>query len=161
MLNHENIKSIATETNTSKTIFDALERRQRYRRQTNLSKFESQLLNNGEKIVNDEYLNTFKKLETAGVGSLIIGRRGKPNRFVWNYSLKDVAKAAKEEVNLSSLPKMQMGSRKRLSRGRPPKVTPTPKRASPEGISVTINLKPTVSPQDLAAFLDLANSINK
>ena len=38
-------------------------------------------------------LTFWKELEAAGVGSIIYGRKGKPNRFSWHYSLKSVAQS--------------------------------------------------------------------
>lgn len=94
MFTQKEIKSIANGSETAKTVFDVLSKRRRFRRQTNLNKLQQMLMDQGCLIVEDDYINLFKELETKGVGSLIVGRKGNPNRFKWNYSLKSVAKAA-------------------------------------------------------------------
>lgn len=132
MISNE-IKTIAESSDTSKAIFEVLKDRKRFRRYTNLSQFNQVLLNKGYKVVEDEYFDTFKALEKAGAGSLIIGRKGNPNRFIWDYNLKDVAKAASgEEV------KPQVIKR---GPGRPPKVTTVLKvDEKPKTIKLTINI---------------------
>jgi hypothetical protein len=95
MFNESTVKAVFESTPTAGTIRDVLSERIRFRHQTNLNKFRNDLLSAGHKIVEKEYIETFQKLDQLGVGSLIIGRRGKPNRFLWNYNLKDVAKSAK------------------------------------------------------------------
>jgi hypothetical protein len=85
------VGAIANETPTSKAIFKALAERQRFRRRTDLNRLHKTL---GDQITEEEFLSTFKKLQEAGIGSLIIGRKNNPNRFAWNYNLKSVANAA-------------------------------------------------------------------
>lgn len=121
MINNETIKQIAHENSTAKTVFQALDKRQRYRKETNLTKLEHSLLNSGEKIVSDEYFDTFKKLESLGIGSLVLGRKGKPNRFIWNYSLKDVAKAAVKDLSPNEMSRIESKVVKNLKPGRPAK----------------------------------------
>lgn len=157
MFNQEEIKSIANQSPTSKIVFNNLSKRLRFRRGTNLSKFHVQLINAGEKIVEDEYMDTFKKLQTLGVGSLIFGRGGKPNRFKWNYNLKDVAKAA------FSAQKVEMVELQRKP-GRPVKVVE--KRAispkvdtKPSKVSITLEISSNSRPEDITALLDLAKQL--
>lgn len=132
MISNE-IKTIAESSDTSKAIFDVLKDRKRFRRYTNLSQFNQVLLNKGYKVVEDEYFDTFKALEKAGAGSLIIGRKGNPNRFIWDYNLKDVAKAASgEEVKAQVI---------KRGPGRPPKVTTILKvDERPKTLKLTINI---------------------
>lgn len=103
MLDQDVIRSIANESNTSKAVFDTLSKRIRFRRQTNLSKFANLMINKGERIVEEEYIQLFKRLEEAGIGTLVIGRRGKPNRFKWNYNLKDIGRIGMGEIGTKDL----------------------------------------------------------
>lgn len=168
MLNKESvsqIQSIANESSTSKAIFSALSERERYRTRLNLKKFRYDLINKGEKIVEDEYLATFKRLQDLGIGALVIGRKGKPNRFLWHYNLKDVATASsgKSNVELRTLDKMKKPVGR--PRGRPRKnqsiVTGAVLKKHHEPISITINLSPNVSPEDIGALLALVRDMNK
>lgn len=100
MLNHEEITKLADHSQTARHVIEAWSQRKRFRRTTDLNRFYLELINQGFKIIEAEYYEFFKLLEKAGLGSLINGRRlpnGKStsSRFLWNYSLKDVAKAAK------------------------------------------------------------------
>ena len=45
----------------------------------------------------DDVIAWFKLLEQAGVGSYIVGRRGKPTRFEWTTPAVDVGRAARGE----------------------------------------------------------------
>lgn len=92
------LQQIASENETAKAVFSTWAQRRRFRRETNLPRFEASLLQDGHKIVRQDFLQLFKRLEDAGIGSIIVGRHGKPNRFVWNYNLKDVAKNATIET---------------------------------------------------------------
>lgn len=131
MFTKEEIKHIAESTLTSQTVFGVLAKRERYRKETNLTKLHNQLMNQGFSIVEEDYINTFRSLEEKGAGVLIFGRKGKPNRFKWNYNLKGVAKMAKgEETDIQSIkkgPGRPQGSTNIMKRpvGRPRKeVTP-------------------------------------
>lgn len=88
------IKLVAQETPTAHIVFNSLARRQRFRYETNLNKMKNILLNSGEKIVEDEFRALFRKLQDYGVGAIIYGRGSNPDKFKWNYNLRDLAKAA-------------------------------------------------------------------
>jgi hypothetical protein len=93
MLNLSSIRSIAKDSEESQTIFNSLAERKRTRKITDLRQLQYKLLDEGAKLTKEDVMKTFKALEDAGVGSIIIGRKGKPTRFKWNYSIKRVAKA--------------------------------------------------------------------
>lgn len=165
MLNQDKIKTIANSSPTSKVVFNALSERERYRDQLDLRKFKNDLMNKGEKIVQDEYIETFKMLEQLGVGSLIIGRKGKPNRFKWNYNLKDVAKASmNNEVKEFKAIAQPIITTKR-PRGRPRKnqsiLNAVSTKATNQPISITINLPADSNPADVAALLSLVKGMTK
>jgi hypothetical protein len=65
-----------------------------------------------EELGYDAWVAAFKKLEDMGMGALIMGRRGNPNRFRWNYSLKTIGTAAVNGQTLTAhriVPKMRGG----------------------------------------------------
>jgi len=103
---------------TEEVILNNLGKRERFRRETNLSAYQVNLLRKGEKIVDEQFLATWKKWESLGLGSIIYGRKGNATRFKWNYNLKWVAKAAMEGEKAGE-PEALPGAAKR-GRGRPP-----------------------------------------
>lgn len=169
MLNQEELKNVAALNNTSKVVFDTLSKRVRFRRQTNLTNFHNDLMNKGEKIVESEFMDAFKALQILGVGSLIFGRNGKPNRFKWNYNLKDVAKVAlnQDEAEINEMPTPAPIKR---GRGRPRKNAMKQAKtikvhrgmkisASPSIITITLQISANSRPEDIAALLDLAKQL--
>src|SRR6185312_119444 len=85
------LNMIAKENETAKNVFEVFGARERFRRETNLQRLQRSLLENGKKVVDDEFVELFKKLQSAGIGTLVIGRGNKATRFKWHYNLKDVA----------------------------------------------------------------------
>lgn len=106
MFNQEEVRAVAKQSSTSQTIFNSLAQRKRFRRETNLKKFQETLLNEGLGIKEEDYFETFKALEKMGIGSLVIGRKGNANRFIWNYSLKEVAKSAVNKKELTDVQRL-------------------------------------------------------
>lgn len=88
------LKQIAGHSETATVLMFNLAERKRFRNITDISHLKNALIRSGEKIIDEDYIAVFKELEAIGVGSLIIGRRGKPSRFKWNYSLKNIGEAA-------------------------------------------------------------------
>jgi hypothetical protein len=99
MLDQVKVKELAQTSDTTKTVFNALAKRERFRSSTDLAKFHRALLGEGARIVPVEFLELFKRLHDMKVGTLVFGRRGKPNRFIWNYNFKEVAKAATSDMS--------------------------------------------------------------
>lgn len=102
VLNGERLKSIAHANSTAEVVATALALRQRQRTETNVKAMWSSLLRNKEKVVQKEFFQFWKNLEAEGLGSLIVGRRGKHTRFIWNYSLKNVGKSMLEGSDIET-----------------------------------------------------------
>lgn len=98
-LNGKQLHGIAHASHTATVTITALALRERLRHFSDINRTKTQLIRQGEKIVDSDYSQMWKDLQAAGVGSIIYGRRGKPDRFEWHYSLKKVAKAALEGTN--------------------------------------------------------------
>lgn len=90
------LNQISKANKTAEAIFGIFSERIRFRRVTNLQKLHNDLVNQNKPVDDDDMVQTFKSLEDAGLGALVIGRNGNPSRFVWDYNLKEVAKAALE-----------------------------------------------------------------
>lgn len=93
-LKGKELSAIAHASPTAEITMTALALRQRTRHFSDLNRTKNALMNHGEKIVESDYLQLFGDLEKAGVGVIIRGRNGKPDRFEWYYSLKSIAKSA-------------------------------------------------------------------
>lgn len=99
------LKEIANSNDTSLAIFMALANRGRFRTHTDISHMKNTMIRHGEKIILEDYMKTFKELQSLGIGTVIIGRNGAPTRFKWNYSLKSVGQAGMngEDVQVTEL----------------------------------------------------------
>lgn len=99
------LNQIATASDTAKTVTELLASRQRLRHVTDISRVRNDLVKDGSRIVDEEYMAYWKQLQTQKIGNIIYGRKGKPNRFEWHYSLKSVAQAALDgkDVNLEKI----------------------------------------------------------
>jgi hypothetical protein len=93
------LKAIGHASHTAEVTITALALRERLRHFSDITRTRMQLVRNGERIVEEDYMKFWKSLEDAGVGVIVYGRKGKPDRFHWYYSLKKVAKAAIEGTN--------------------------------------------------------------
>lgn len=102
----DTLTEIAKETETAKNVFALFQARERFRRETNLGRLHRTLIEDGKKVVDEELVILFKKLEALGIGTLVIGRGNRFSRFKWHYNLKDVAKAAKADKKLPSKAKI-------------------------------------------------------
>jgi hypothetical protein len=150
-------------------IFKALGNRQRIRTQLDLTQM-YRMMKRELGVGDQEFLAAFRLLEVQGAGSLIIGRRGNPNRFVWKYNLKQVAQAALKGENLKGLEPLDKKSRLiQFAKGKPgPKprtkkefriVTPKQLKTVPT-LQIVINIPENTRPQDVQAYIDLAKDIN-
>lgn len=107
VLNQDKLKAVVNASHTAIVTTLLLALRRRARDYSNLPATKDQLINMGEKIVDEDYKQYWQNLQDLGVGSVIYGRRGNPDRFQWHYSLKTVAKAAIEgkEAQVEALAK--------------------------------------------------------
>lgn len=98
---------VAKLNDAAQKAFETFGQRQRFRSNTNLKRFQRELELKYKTAVDDkQLLETFKGLEDAGMGSLIIGRKSQNTRFAWQYSLRDVAKLAKGEISANEVTKI-------------------------------------------------------
>lgn len=98
-LDGKTLKAIANKNHTSSVAATALAMRERIRTETDIKRTQSSLIRSGEKINKDDFLAFWEDLQNAGVGEIKYGRKNKPHRFNWFYSLKDVSKAMLEGVS--------------------------------------------------------------
>lgn len=96
VLNSEKLRSVSHASHTAEVTITALAIRERLRHFSDITRTRNTLIRKGEKIVDADYISFWKGLQEAGVGVIVYGRKGKPDRFEWHYSMKKVAEAALE-----------------------------------------------------------------
>lgn len=99
-LDGNKLKAIAHRTPTATVTANSLAGRERIRHFSDITRTRSQLIREGQMIVDADYEQFWNDLQAAGVGSIVYGRKGKPNRFAWHYSLKSVAKSMLQGVDM-------------------------------------------------------------
>lgn len=95
-LNGSKLKQITNASHTAVVTMLLLALRQRARGFSNIPATKEQLLAMNEKVVEEDFQTFWKELQAAGIGSIVYGRRGRPDRFQWHYNLKQIAKIAIE-----------------------------------------------------------------
>lgn len=98
-LDGNKLKEIANRNPTANITALALAVRERIRNASDIPRTRAQLMREGNPIVESDYTQFWKELQDAGVGQLILGRRGQPAKFAWHFSLKAVSKAMIEGTN--------------------------------------------------------------
>lgn len=92
------LKAIAHENDNAEVIFKYLRERQRTRPVMDLRQVLYKICNeSGDLLKMEDVMHTFRRLQDIGVGSIIIGRGSRPNRFKWNYSIQQISKLAGED----------------------------------------------------------------
>jgi hypothetical protein len=136
----QKIQQLAESDTSVKTVMEALSKRRRFRSKTDLYHFRDQVKKfTGSEMDSETIINTFKELQSAGVGRLILKReRGQKSparpRFEWRYSLKDVARAAGFGEPLTNEPKEIAKKRGRPRKEKEVKVGQKGKRGRPRKI---------------------------
>lgn len=92
-LNKSELGKVAHKNATSEAVFNVLAIRERNREETDLRRLRNQLVEEGFKIVPEEFKDTFQALAKAGVGELVAAHNGHPARFKWHFSLIEVGQA--------------------------------------------------------------------
>lgn len=121
-LDGNRLKKVADASHSAKVTIQNLIGRERFRNSSDITRLKRDLIKEGRKIVDKDYIQFWKDLQDAGVGSIVYGRRGKADRFEWHYSLKKVAEAASQGKN-TEVPTLKGVKNSRVilrKRGRPP-----------------------------------------
>jgi hypothetical protein len=156
-------------------IYKVLGSRQRIRQQTDLTQLYRQIKKLDKTVDEKSFLATFRKLELDGAGSLVIGRRGNPNRFVWKYNLKDVATRLNKNKSIDDLkPLEETNSRlvqftkpaRKMAIVKPKELKRTIQRqaaavqAKPM-LQIVINIPEGTNKNDVQAYIDLAKDLGQ
>lgn len=102
------LSKLSKKTPALVAIFDDMGNRERFRREYNLKRLHKELNEGSKKTIEySEFINGFKDMEEAGLGSLVIGRGGKEDRWLFNYNLKDIYRCAKGEIKPDQMAKLR------------------------------------------------------
>lgn len=134
----EKIRTISHASHSAEVAITALALRQRLRDFTDLVRLKAQLIHDGEKVVEKDFLTMFMSFQKLGYGTIVYEKRGRKNvkeiasRFDWSVSFKIIAEAALEGLKNSSL-KLSGATIPELSKAvpvvaKPEASMPTPKR---------------------------------
>lgn len=93
MVDYNKIKDIA-KLESGRAIMQALSKRERNRNNIAFKQVVRVLREGGSTIDKQSIAQVFKDLQQAGVGRIVYGRQGNPNRFMWDVPLKEVAAIA-------------------------------------------------------------------
>lgn len=96
-LDKKALKALYSSDPAVKIILDEFGSRQRNQQVTKLDQLLLRLSNAGKGVARPEAINVLRKLEEAGCGKFLTGRKGHPTRFEWQYDLVSVAKVATGE----------------------------------------------------------------
>lgn len=129
--------------NASKIVMEYLNSRQRGAAKTDLSNVYRIVHRIHPELSEDDFMSVFKAMQAQGLGSMVIGRNGNPNRFVWKYTLKETA----EKFKLSTIPAVSQV-----------KATRAPRR--PRLSQIVINLDPNTPKIELEALIKLAKGLD-
>lgn len=123
-MEQSSLKQVAQLNDASVALFTEFAERKRFRRNVNLKRLRRELSQKFGDINSQQLLETFKQMQNLGLGSIIYGRGGKSTQFLWNFDLKDVAKAAKGEIKAADLvPLRPLIQKRRKYQNRAPKST--------------------------------------
>lgn len=165
-LNGNTLMELSHANTTSYSITKRLADRQRLRKITDISRLKNDLIKAGERIVDTEYTAYWKELQSQGIGNVIYGRNGKPNRFEWHYSLKNVAKSALEGENIEAKELKQSAPVKvKRGRGRPKGFSPkkkalATKEETTEVVPTFVSAQATKSASDKLVFVPCSNGLH-
>lgn len=112
----ENVRRINNNA-TASVIFRAFAHRQKISHEIILTRFKNSLLKGGNKVVDKDFMGTFKGLSEAGFGDLKHGRGANPTIFKCHVSLIDIGLAAVDPNKFTEFHTLPVKDFKR--RGRP------------------------------------------
>lgn len=96
-LNTRALKTLYSSGPAAMAILDDFGARQRNQQITKLDQLLWRLSSAGKEVSRSEAINVLRKLDEAGCGRFLTGRKGHATRFEWTYDLVSVAKVAMGE----------------------------------------------------------------
>ena len=149
-MNVSTLTKVATSSRASEIVFKHLAGRERAAWTSNLGRLYNEVTANGTNLSREAFNKVFEDLQKAGAGTIVLGRRGGANRFVWSYNFRDAA-----SQTLSSLQAVKKTAAKALE-AKPQ--APAASSAKAEGTVIQITLPNGVSIEDIKALIELAKT---
>ncbi len=169
------LKEVSQSSDVAKNVFSMLGQRERFRRRSDLRGMFYELAGKVKNVNYDDFLTVFENLQEAGVGRIVVGRKNNPDRFLWNYNLKDVAKALPVD-KLSPLPKeirkrkkvgiKAVSSKRKVEKYKEEIAARPAAKASPiqdlsDFLNINIRLSKDTRPADVKALLQLLKEMQE
>lgn len=146
-MNVSTLSKVATSSRASDVVFKYLAGRDRAAWTSNLGRMFNEVTANGSNVSRDAFNKVFEDLQKVGAGTIVLGRRGGANRFVWSYNFREAA-----IQTLSSLEATKKTAAKALEAKAPAQ------SAKAEGTVIQITLPSGVSIEDIKALIELAKT---
>lgn len=145
------LQTFAKSNELGKEIFEALSTRERAAARSDIDAIFRELEAKHQKELNYyKFLGVWKMLEEKKLGTLVFGRKGNPNRFVWRTSLREVGRVALG-LSIEMLP-----DAKKVSE--PIKKAPQkPQEAVPN--SITFVIPASVPMEEILALVNLGTQL--
>ena len=147
-MNVSTLTKVATSSRASEIVFKHLAGRERAAWTSNLGRLYNEVTANGTNLSREAFNKVFEDLQKAGAGTIVLGRRGGANRFVWSYNFRDAA-----TQTLSSLAATKKTAAKVLEAK-----TPAVSTKAEGGTVIQITLPSGVSIEDIKALIELAKT---
>lgn len=143
-VNYQELTNLYQSDEKARAIFDLYSHRQRGRQTSSTQRIRRVLKDHGVEMSTKELSDFYLKMQKAGVGRCVAGRKGRVNRFIWNFHLKSVAEAAQGKADGS----LKLAAKQRIKL---PKLTPV--------LADTVSMKP--EPRIIAKASPKQPAINK
>lgn len=114
-VNESRLQKLGKSNDTAERVVSFLASRERNRDFLDLRRLKTSLMRDGERIIEEEYMEFFEQLEAEGVGSIIRSRLGRPSKFVLNYSIKDVFKLMHDGSTSGKLKRLGPSTKRKLA----------------------------------------------
>lgn len=151
-----NLKEVSESSEVARLVFTEFSNRSRHRSRNDLRKMFYSLRQEKSGLKYEDLIEVFEKLESIGAGRIIVGRKNNPDRFVWNYNLKETAKAAYKGQGLESLDKIAV---KKVSNRLAGVLAVRSEETLTPMVTLNISLDPKIPQKDLQALIEIIQSM--
>lgn len=152
-----NLRELANNNKLAKYVFEVLASRERSAARSDIDAILREIeAEHKQEFDYNEYLEVWRSIESSGAGRMIYGRRGNPNRFIWDTHLKTLGKSAvTSPTHIDPFNKLKSNIKPKVEGKEEVKSI----EKKPEPHTITLVIPETVSKEDLMAFLSLGTSL--
>ncbi len=143
------VKSLAHVTELHSEVFKALAMRERSSSRSDIDAIFRELEGHlGKELNYFKFLDVWKALESEGLGVLVHGRKGNPNRFLWKVNFKKMARKA-------------LGLQEEITPGFRFPLRAERKQEPAQPHTITFVIPDTVPKEEILALMHLGASLSK